>query len=540
MTGKRKREEGDLGGLLNGQNKKQLISNGLQPHTTIQIIVGSYEKVLRGFTATIPQELLEHQSQTPPNGHQDDSDSLPESHQISFADTFLLSPHRSSLTCLALSPPSSSSPKLTLATGSTDSTINLYSLSTTPPPRSNLPSVTNTLITPHPSNRPLGTLTHHTHPLTALTFPTSSKLLSTSLDNTLSITRTRDWTLLSSIRAPIPKPRGRPSGDTLTPGDAPCGVNDAAVHPSNKLVVSVGRGERCMRLWNLVTGKKAGVLSFGREVLERVGEGKERGEGANVVWDRKGEEFAVGFERGVGVWEVDARVRCVVRLGRGKVGRVSYVNVGGTEGRAEEEEDEVVDGEVDKVGDGEGERRGRKVLAISTEDGRVLFFDTRVETESGNGTAKNNGDIPEARFIGQLGGTVAGISGRIKDFKVLEPPANNTATEQHILLLVTGSSDGAIRIWRVDPSELQLPPDNQAATTAPATGTNGTNGTKINGDAKVANQIGNLLGTFETGNRITCLEAFVMSGVAGPIIGAAEGDGMDASESSESDSESDD
>lgn len=64
-------------------------------------------------------------------------------------------------------------------------------------------------------------------------------------------------------------------------------------------MVSVGKGERCMRLWNLVTGKKAGVLNFNKDMLQQVGEGKwGTVEGRKVEWDIEGEEFVVGFEKG--------------------------------------------------------------------------------------------------------------------------------------------------------------------------------------------------------------------------------------------------
>src|SRR5699024_9459051 len=97
--------------------------------------------------------------------------------------------------------------------------------------------------------------------------------------------------------APRPKVQGRPSGDTAPPGGSPSGVNDFAVHPSMKLMLSVGRGEKCMRLWNLVTGKKAGELNFSKDMLQSVKEGRwSSGEGRKIEWNIKSEEFAVSFE----------------------------------------------------------------------------------------------------------------------------------------------------------------------------------------------------------------------------------------------------
>src|SRR5215471_9768686 len=81
---------------------------------TIQIVTGSYERVLQGVTATI-------------SGPYDDGES---SQSIQFADTFLFHAHASAIRCLALGPlpddDPSPSQKLVLASGGTDERINLY------------------------------------------------------------------------------------------------------------------------------------------------------------------------------------------------------------------------------------------------------------------------------------------------------------------------------------------------------------------------------------------------------------------------------
>lgn len=206
----------------------------------------------------------------------------------------------------------------------------------------------------------------------ALSFPSRAKLLSASEDSTIAITRTRDWEPLSTIKAPIPKPQGRPSGDTAAPGEVPSGVNDFAIHPSMKLMLSVGKGEKCMRLWNLVTGKKAGVLTFSRDILSAVGEGRfGTGEGRRVLWDPEGEEFTVGFERGAAVFGIDCKLKAkVIPSPRTKIHQMHYLN-------------------------GMGEKN---VLAVSTEDGRIMFWDTEPEsmvseTIEGNKKEKETGFV---------------------------------------------------------------------------------------------------------------------------------------------------
>lgn len=267
----------------------------LNLNAVVQIIVGTYEKILHGVTATITlQENSKHIL------------------SVEFADSFLFSAHGSAIRCLAISPQSTSvnasrSQKAILASGSSDQVINLYHISKTPAAldraTSSRQSSSGAQTTENPRNRELGSLQHHSSSINALFFPTRSKLLSAADDNTIAITRTRDWTVLSTIKAPIPKALGRPSGDTAPTGGTPTGINDFAIHPSMKLMVTVGKGEKCMRLWNLVTGKKAGVLNFEKDLLQGIGEGKwSSGEGRKVQWNALGEEFVVGFERGAVVF----------------------------------------------------------------------------------------------------------------------------------------------------------------------------------------------------------------------------------------------
>jgi protein MAK11 len=423
--------------------------------TTVQVITGSYERVLHGFAAAIPSSLF--------TGQDDASTPETDRPKVDFTDTFLFNAHASSIRCLALSPLSNETSKITLATGSTDERINLYSISTAPPVasklRPKLPSLHGGSITENPKNKELGSLLHHSSNITALYFPTRSKLLSSAEDSTIAITRTRDWTALSTIKAPIPKPQGRPSGDTAGPGEVPSGINDFAVHPSMKLMLSVGKGEKCMRLWNLVTGRKAGVLNFDRNILTAVGEGRfASGEGRRVIWDKEGEEFAVGFERGIVVFSIESKPKAkIAPTPRTKIHQMHYLPSESHPG----------------------------TLLVSTEDGRVLLFDTNttIPTEASD---KNKDDVPASRLVAQIGGPAAGMTGRVKDFEIVQ-------LAQTSFLIVTGSSDGTVRFWSLSTDELK---------------------TEDAGMAKgfTAVQVGKLLATYSTGTRITCLKAFSMTG----------------------------
>ncbi|OAA38602.1 WD40/YVTN repeat-like-containing domain protein [Metarhizium rileyi] len=410
---------------------------------TIQIVVGSYDQVLHGLTATITDENAD------------------------FADTFLFNAHNSAIRCVAVSPPSAAVPgqtqKVLLASGSTDERINIYNLSAHPPSRKNqdlLAKVAPRPILENSKNREQGTLFHHASTITALRFPSRSKLLTASEDSTIAVVRTRDWSVLSTIKAPIPKAQGRPSGDTAPFGGTPSGVNDFSIHPSMKLMISVSKSEKCMRLWNLVTGKKAGVLSFSKEMLQEIGEGRHStGEGRKVAWGNVdgADEFAVGFDRDVVVFGMDSVPKCRVMTGqRTKVHQFTYVTADET-----------------------------SLLAVATEDGRVLFFSTKDDDLSPpvevNG---KKGALSSAKLVSFVGGKAEGISGRIKDIIILPSGVN-----QGVSYLVGASSEGKVRVWTLQAKDLV------AAAAKSKTG---------------EKPIGNLVGTFESQNRITCLTGYVM------------------------------
>ncbi|KAL1588181.1 hypothetical protein WHR41_03017 [Cladosporium halotolerans] len=416
---------------------------------SIQVVTGSYERVLHGFTASIPRQALS-------NSNSNDEEST-----TTFSDTFLFAAHASSVRCLALSPPTESD-KRYLATGSSDERINVYTISTAPPisnASKKLPSLAQSSISENPSNRSLGSLLHHDRAITRLNFPAKGKLFSSAEDNTIAISRTRDWTALSSIKAPMPKVQGRPSGDTAGPGEIPMGINDFAIHPSQKLMLSVGRGEKSMRLWNLMTGKKAGVLTFERDVLNQVGEGKfSSGEGRRILFDEAGENFVVGFERGAVVFGIDdSRPKAVIKTTpTTKLHKMQFLQ--STEGKI--------------------------VLSVSSEDGRVLFFD--VTKAAAEPAPEDSKALPVCQCIAQLGGKAANVSGRIKDFEVVQIPNSSD------MVIVTASSDGAVRLWKLSPEAI-------AATEG----------------SSVPTQVGDLVGALETGSRITCLGAFAMDGTHG-------------------------
>lgn len=442
-------------------------------------MTGSYERALYGVVAHIPSENTSGSSK---------------SDAATFSPSFLFNAHASSIRCLAVSPTTESNNIRLLATGGSDEKINVYQLSASAPPQTKAGNFD----LAQSINRELGALLHHASTVTSLSFPSYGKLVSASLDKTIAISRIRDWTVLSSIKVPIPKALGRPSGDTAAPGEVPAGINDVAIHPSTKLAISVGQGEKCMRLWNLITGKRAGVLTFDRKTLSALGETRWRGgEGRSLIWSPDGEQFAVGFERGALIYGLDCTIRGMVKVSDSKVCRLRYVPV---EAKAS---------------------RSSWSLALSTEDGRVLFYESRNQAPCPAETPKDKTSeqpsaAPSLPIVAQLGEQKRGD--RIKDFAIMPLPGTT------LLHVVTGSSDGSVKLWRMDQADFKS--ESISANESKKTKTNGAKtgpSTQDSGRSKIPSAVGALLGAHETNKRITCLEAFVMN--AASTEGAQEANG---------------
>lgn len=103
----------------------------------------------------------------------------------------------------------------------------------------------------------------------------------------------------------------------------------------------------------------------------------------------------------------------------------------------------------------------------------MLFYSTKEIS------ASSDQSIPDANLTGQLSGKTSGFPGRIKDFEILDLTSCDAWRGTH--LLITSSSDGTIRVWAV----------------------NATSSAKEGISSR-------LLDSYETGNRITCMVAFVM------------------------------
>jgi protein MAK11 len=186
------------------------------------------------------------------------------------------------------------------------------------------------------------------------------------------------------------------------------------------------------------------------------------------------------------------------------------------------------------------------LLALSTEDGRIIFYSTKAIDARQDQEPESKPSIPTCTALGQLGGKTLGLTMRIKDFESLTPAGDEDRRTPGFI--VTGGSDGSISIWCLERAELgkDAPCINgsSAADSARGSEINGKDKGVNGADTSMTHQVGKLLGTHESGNRITCLKAFIMlnsSGVPQTEIDDSwedEFDGIAGSDSQRSNSSS--
>ena len=167
-----------------------------------------------------------------------------------------------------------------------------------------------------------------------------------------------------------------------------------------------------------------------------------------------------------------------------------------------------------------------EVLAISTERGEVIFYDTKKGF-----TNDPASPIPMANSRCQFGGKAQGQTTRIKDFEVLR--IQGAKPKKQDLVFVTCSSDGAVKLWCLTQDELSQV-DKKSANKANKAG-------KVDKANEASRQVGRLLGSYETGDRITCLKAFVMTEPNDDVSDEEEFEGLsddnEEEDSNESESE---
>lgn len=214
--------------------------------TQFRIIVGSYEHNLLCLS------LILHKTQPV------------------FQPIFHFEAHTLSIKCIDLA-------KRYLVTGSNDEHIRIYDLQ---------------------KRKELGTLLDHQGTVTTLKFSEEDSiasstalgveksteksgkwLLSGSEDGKIIIWRTKDWEPFGVLKGHLDR------------------VNDVAIHPSGRVAILVSK-DQTIRLWNLMTAKKAAILKIkGRDHLGQCGE--------FVRWTKDAKHFIVGLHNLLLIYTTD-------------------------------------------------------------------------------------------------------------------------------------------------------------------------------------------------------------------------------------------
>lgn len=255
-----------------------------------------------------------------------------------------------------------------LVTGSNDEHIRIYDLK---------------------KRKELGTLLSHQGTVTTLKFSkeivdkedpykSGKWLLLGSDDGKIIIWRTKDWELFGTLKGH----QGR--------------VNDLDIHPSGKVAISVST-DKTIRLWNLMTAKKAAVLKIkGKDHLGQSGE--------MVRWCSDGSHFLVGLLNKIFVYSLGSEAELTHKiLLDSTLMCMDVLNIDGIE-----------------------------YLATGHNNGTLRFYPVSsiIETKE---------EKPEPTF------TLTGHANRIKGMSLYQSEAETNG----VPYLVSVSSDGRIVVWNL-------------------------------------------------------------------------------------------
>jgi protein MAK11 len=212
----------------------------LGPPSSFRIVVGSYERLLYGFHVTFQNDGAQRSA--------------------SFETMFSFAAHTSCISAIAAAGADSK----WLATGAGDETVRVWDLK---------------------KKKEVGGLVGHNGTIHSLSFPARTYLLSADSSGLINLYRTRDWSLLKTLR-----------GHTGQ-------VNACVAHPSGRLALSVGK-DGMLRMWDLMRGKGAGAvrLNLGQEEGGKV---LFKEEPLDVKWNSSGTRFAVMGRTEVVVYKTD-------------------------------------------------------------------------------------------------------------------------------------------------------------------------------------------------------------------------------------------
>ncbi|WWC85548.1 uncharacterized protein L201_000412 [Kwoniella dendrophila CBS 6074] len=248
----------------------------------------------------------------------------------------------------------------------------------------------------------VGSLSQHTGSITSLHFPTSSHLITTSADSTLSLFRTSDWALLKSLKGHS----GR--------------VNHVDVHPTGRVALSVGK-DNTLKMWDLMRGRGAASLPLGSEA-------------EMVKFSQSGTHFAVLFPRKIQIYSLTLKLLHTLET-KSRFNTLLFATLPAINEDEEEQE----------------------LLCVGTEKGVVEVYTIEVglnePSDDSDEEDEEEGEDPGSESKGKGAevikiGTLIGHTNRIKSISAL-PFAVPTSAGQikPTILLTTASSDGFINLY---------------------------------------------------------------------------------------------